>query len=208
MKVIIIGGVAGGASAAARLRRLDEKAEITVYERSGFVSYANCGLPYYVGGVITNKSELTLKTPESFKTRFDIDIKVLHEVTAIDTAKKTVAVRDIKGGRVFEDSYDKLILSPGAKASLPPFEVPASDRIFTLRTVEDSFAIHEFIESKKPASAIVLGGGFIGLEMAENLTEAGIKTTVVELAPHLLKTFDGDMASMIHACFRKNGVKH
>ncbi|MCR5647921.1 MAG: FAD-dependent oxidoreductase [Oscillospiraceae bacterium] len=206
MKVIIIGGVAGGASAAARLRRLDEKAEITVYERSGFVSYANCGLPYYVGGVITDKSELTLKTPESFKTRFDIDIKVLHEVTAIDTAKKTVTVRDIKGGLVFEDSYDKLILSPGAKASLPPFEVPASDRIFTLRTVEDSFATREFIEIKKPASAIVLGGGFIGLEMAENLTEAGIKTTVVELAPHLLKTFDGDMASMIHACFRKNGV--
>ncbi|MBO6010382.1 MAG: FAD-dependent oxidoreductase, partial [Oscillospiraceae bacterium] len=206
MKVIIIGGVAGGASAAARLRRLDEKAEITVYERSGFVSYANCGLPYYVGGVITQKSELTLKTPESFKTRFDIDIKVRHEVVSIDVLKKTVTVRDIDGGRIFEDSYDKLILSPGAKASLPPFPVPESDRIFTLRTVEDCFAIREFIDAKKPASAIVVGGGFIGLEMAENLTESGIKTTVVELAPHLLKTFDTDMASMIHACFRKNGV--
>jgi NADPH-dependent 2,4-dienoyl-CoA reductase/sulfur reductase-like enzyme/rhodanese-related sulfurtransferase len=206
MKVIIIGGVAGGASAAARLRRLDEKAEITVYERSGFVSYANCGLPYYVGGVITDKSELTLKTPESFKTRFDIDIKVRHEVTAIDVAKKTVTVRDIDGGRVFEDCYDKLILSPGAKASLPPFPVPESDRIFTLRTVEDCFVIRGFIEEKKPASAIVVGGGFIGLEMAENLTESGVKTTVVELMPHLLKTFDTDIASMIHACFRKNGV--
>ena len=207
MKVIIVGGVAGGASAAARLRRLDEKAEITVYERSGYVSYANCGLPYYIGGVITQKSELTLKTPESFKTRFDIDIKVRHEVTAIDAAKKTVTVRDIDGGRVFEDKYDKLVLSPGAKASLPPFPVPASDRIFTLRTVEDCFALRGFIEEKQPKSAIVVGGGFIGLEMAENLIEAGIRTTVVELMPHLLKTFDTDMASMIHACFRKNGVE-
>ena len=146
MKVIIIGGVAGGASAAARLRRLDEKAEITVYERSGYVSYANCGLPYYVGGVITQKSELTLKTPESFKTRFDIDIMVRHEVTAIDVLNKTVTVRDIDGGREFEDKYDKLVLSPGAKASLPPFSVPESDRIVTLRTVEDCFAIREFIE--------------------------------------------------------------
>ena len=168
MKVVIIGGVAGGATAAARLRRLDEQAEIVVLERTGFVSYANCGLPYYVGGVIEKKRALTLQTPESFRRRFNIDVRVNSEVTAIHPDSKTVTVRRLEDGSEYTESYDKLILSPGARAVRP--QVPGIDdpRIFTLRTVEDTFRIREYIEEKRPRRAVVIGGGFIGLEMAEN----------------------------------------
>jgi len=206
MKVIIIGGVAGGATAAARIRRLDENAEIIIFERSGYISYANCGLPYYIGGVIQDKEDLTLQTPEGFYRRFGIKAKVYHEVTDIDAESKTVSVIDLKTGRRFTESYDKLILSPGAKPFLPDFYTE-NERTFTLRTVEDTLKIREFIEQNSPKTAVVIGGGFIGLEMAENLSELGIKTTIVQRDGHLLPTVDGDMASFIHAAFRSRGVQ-
>jgi len=206
MKIIIVGGVAGGATAAARIRRLDENAEIIIFERSGYISYANCGLPYYVGGVIEDEEDLTLQTPEGFYRRFRIQAKVGHEVTDIDTKGKTVFVTDLKTGASFTESYDKLILSPGARPVLPDFYTE-NERVFTLRTVEDTLKIRGFIEQNQPKTAVVIGGGFIGLEMAENLNELGIKTTIVQRGNHLLPTADCDMASFIHACFRYHGVQ-
>jgi len=206
MKIVIVGGVAGGATAAARIRRLDEHAEIIIFERSGFISYANCGLPYYIGDVIKDKEALTLQTPEGFFRRFRIVVKVNHEVTDIDTQNKTVSVTDLNTGRSFTESYDKLILSPGAKPVLPDFYAE-SERVFTLRTVEDTLKIRAFTEQKQPQTAVVIGGGFIGLEMAENLTERGIKTTIIQRGNHLLPTVDCDMASFIHANFRYHGVQ-
>ncbi|MEE0898859.1 MAG: FAD-dependent oxidoreductase, partial [Acutalibacteraceae bacterium] len=206
MKIVIIGGVAGGATAAARIRRLDENAEIIIFERSGYISYANCGLPYYIGGVIEDKEDLTLQTPEGFYRRFRIQAKVCHEVTDIDAKNKTVSVTDLKTGTSFMESYDKLILSPGAKPLLHDFYTD-NERTFTLRTVEDTLKIRAFIEQNKPKTAVVIGGGFIGLEMAENLTEFGVKTTIVQRGEHLLPTVDCDMASFIHASFRFRGVQ-
>ena len=206
MKIIIIGGVAGGATAAARIRRLDENAEIIIFERSGYISYANCGLPYYVGGVIEDKEDLTLQTPEGFYRRFRIKAKIGHEVTDIDAKNKTVSIIDLKTGTRFKESYDKLILSPGAKPVLPDFYTE-NERTFTLRTVEDTLKIRAFIEQEQPKTAVVVGGGFIGLEMAENLTELGIKTTIIQHGDHLLPTVDCDMASFIHANFRSRGVQ-
>ena len=206
MKIVIVGGVAGGATAAARIRRLNEHAEIIIFERSGFISYANCGLPYYIGGVIEDKEDLTLQTPESFFRRFRIVAKVNHEVTDIDVQNKTVHVTDLKTGTSFIETYDKLILSPGAKPILPDFYIE-NERAFTLRTVEDTLKIRVFIEQKQPKTAVVIGGGFIGLEMAENLAELGIKTTIVQRSNHLLPTVDCDMASFVHANFRHHGVQ-
>ena len=206
MKIVIVGGVAGGATAAARIRRLNERAEIIIFERSGFISYANCGLPYYIGGVIEDKEDLTLQTPESFFRRFRIVAKVNHEVTDVDLKNKTVRVTDLKTGTSFSESYDKLILSPGAKPILPDFYIE-NERSFTLRTVEDTLKIREFILSKQPKTAVVIGGGFIGLEMAENLAELGIKTTIVQRSNHLLPTVDCDMASFVHAKMRHHGVR-
>ena len=206
MKIVIVGGVAGGATAAARIRRLNEHAEIIIFERSGFISYANCGLPYYIGGVIEDKEDLTLQTPESFFRRFRIVAKVNHEVTDIDLKNKTVHVTDLKTGTSFTETYDKLILSPGAKPILPDFYTE-NERTFTLRTVEDTLKIRAFVEQKQPKTAVVIGGGFIGLEMAENLAELGIKTTIVQRSNHLLPTVDCDMASFIHANFRHHGVQ-
>lgn len=206
MKIVIVGGVAGGATAAARIRRLDEHAEIIIFERSGFISYANCGLPYYIGGVIEDKEDLTLQTPESFFRRFRIIAKVNHEVTDIDLKNKTVHVTDLKTGTSFTENYDKLILSPGAKPIFPDFYTE-NERTFTLRTVEDTLKIRAFVEQKQPKTAVVIGGGFIGLEMAENLAELGIKTTIVQRSNHLLPTVDYDIASFIHANFRHHGVQ-
>ena len=206
MKIIIVGGVAGGATAAARIRRLDENAEIIIFERSGYISYANCGLPYYVGGVIEDEEDLTLQTPEGFYRRFRIQAKVGHEVTDIDIKNKTVFVTDLKTGASFTESYDKLILSPGAKPVLPDFYTE-NKRVFTLRTVEDTLKIRGFIEQNQPKTAVVIGGGYIGLEMAENLNGLGIKTTIVQRGNHLLPPVDCDMASFIHASFRYHGVQ-
>ncbi|HIX71429.1 MAG TPA: FAD-dependent oxidoreductase [Candidatus Anaerobutyricum stercoripullorum] len=206
MKVVIVGGVAGGASAAARLRRLDENAEIVVFERTGFISYANCGLPYFIGGVITDKEELTLQTPESFWDRFRVDMRVRHEVTAIHPDRKTVCVHGLDTGKTYEESYDKLILSPGARPVRP--DIPGADggKVFTLRTVEDTLQIHEQIKIQKPEKIAVIGGGFIGIEAAENLARLGIDVTVIQRSNHLLPTFDFDMACMLHAEMKNHGV--
>ena len=207
MKVVIVGGVAGGATAAARIRRLDEQAEIVVFERSGFISYANCGLPYYIGGVIEDPEDLTLQTPESFFSRFRIHMKVRHEVTAIHPDRKTVSVKNLETGEDFEERYDKLLLSPGAKPVWPNLPGMDSDKLFTLRTVEDTFRIREFVDQNKPKSAVMVGGGFIGLEVAENLRELGMDVTIVQRPKQLMNPFDADMASFIHSEVRKHGVK-
>ena len=207
MKVIIIGGVAAGATAAARIRRLDEKAEIKVFERSGYISYANCGLPYYIGDVITDPVQLTLQTPESFFTRFRIDMKVHHEVTAIHPEIKTVSVRNLETGDEFTEAYDKLILAPGAKPAQPRLSGIGIDRLFTLRTVEDTFRIREYIRECRPESAVLAGGGFISLELAENLTELGMDVTIVQRPMQLMNPFDPEMAAFIHSQLRRHGVK-
>ncbi len=206
MKIVIIGGVAGGATAAARIRRLDEQAEIIVFERSGFISYANCGLPYYIGGTIEDENELTLQTPESFWKRFRVKMNVHHEVTAIHPDSKTVTVKNLENGKVFTESYDKLVLSPGAKPIKPSFDGVDSDKIFTLRTVEDTLKIKKHVDEHRPKSVVVVGGGFVGIEVAENLRELGIDVTLVEAADQLMAPFDRDMASFIHAEILKNGV--
>ena len=207
MKVVIVGGVAGGATAAARIRRLDEQAEIVVFERSGFISYANCGLPYYIGGVIEDPEELTLQTPESFFSRFRVAMRVRHEVTAIHPDKKTVSVTNLETGEAFEESYDKLILSPGAKPTQPRLPGVGLSKLFTLRTVEDTFRIKEYIDRNHPKSAVLAGGGFISLELAENLRELGMEVTIVQRPKQLMNPFDPDMASFIHGEMRKHGVK-
>ena len=207
MKVVIVGGVAGGATAAARIRRLDEQAEIVVFERSGFVSYANCGLPYYIGGMIEDPEDLTLQTPESFFSRFRVHMKVHHEVTAIHPDQKSVSVKDLETGATFEESYDKLLLSPGAKPVIPDLPGIDSSKLFTLRTVEDTYRIKEFVDQNKPKSAVIVGGGFIGLEMAENLRHLGMEVTIVQRPKQLMNPFDSDMASFIHSEVRKHGVK-
>lgn len=207
MKVIIVGGVAGGATAAARLRRLDENAEIIIFEQSGFISYANCGLPYYIGGEITEREALTLQTPQQFFNRYRIQVRVHHRVTSIDKDKKIVTVTDLKTNDVFEESYDKLLLSPGSRPVIPPFPGKDDPRIFTLRNVEDTFAIDDFINASRPQNAVVIGGGFIGLEMAENLKQKGIDVTLIELLPQVFVPFDYDMASFVHDCLKRNGIK-
>lgn len=206
MKVVIIGGVAGGATAAARIRRLDEKAEIVVFERTGYISYANCGLPYFIGDVITDSEELTLQTPESFFSRFHINMKVHHEVTAIHVDKKSVSVKNLESGEEFEETYDKLILSPGAKPTQPRLPGIGIEKLFTLRTVEDTFRIKEYINQNHPKSVVLTGGGFIGLELGENLKELGMDVTIVQRPKQLMNPFDVDMASFIHSEMRKNGV--
>lgn len=207
MKVVIVGGVAGGATAAARIRRLDENAEIKIFEKSGYISYANCGLPYYIGGEISDREELTLQTPESFNARFRVDVKVRHEVVAINPDRKTVTVRNLSGGEVFEEKYDKLVLSMGAKPIRPNLPGIDDERIFTVRNVEDTFRIKDYIDATKPERAVVIGGGFIGIEMAENLRRLGTEVTLVEAAPQLMAPFDGDMAAFIHAEVCAAGVK-
>ncbi len=206
MKTVIIGGVAGGASAAARLRRLDENAQIIMLERGEYISYANCGLPYYIGGEITDKRELTLQTPGSFKRRFDIDVRVNSEAVLIDPVKKTVKVREVLTGNEYYESYDKLILSPGAEPVLPPIPGMGSEKIFTLRTIPDTYRISDYVKSENTKTAVVVGGGFIGLEMAENLSNAGLSVTVVEAADHVLGQLDYDMACEVHSYLRSKGI--
>ncbi len=207
MKVVIVGGVAGGATAAARIRRLNEQAQIVVLERSGYISYANCGLPYYIGGIIEDPDKLTLQTPDSFFSRFRVEMKVRHEVIAIHPDRKTVSVRNLENGKEFEETYDKLILSPGAKPTQPKLPGTDRERIFTLRTVEDTFRIKEYIDKHHPKSAILAGGGFIGLELAENLRKLGMDITIVQRPKQLMNPFDSDMASFIHNQMRRHGIK-
>jgi len=207
MKVIIVGGVAGGASAAARIRRLDDRAEIIMIERSNYISYANCGMPYYIGGIIEEKKVMTLQTPESFNKRFGIDVRVGHEVLSIDSEHQIVEICELETGEIYEESYDKLVLAPGASAIRPNIPGVNGERIYTLRSLEDAYSIRDQIDRINPRRAVVVGGGFIGVEVAENLSKRGIETTIVQRENHLLNTFDYDMASFIQACMRRNGVQ-
>lgn len=207
MKILIIGGVAGGASCAARLRRLDEKAEIIMLERGEFISFANCGLPYYIGGEISEKSKLTLQTPENFKARFHIDVRVWNECVSVDTENKTVTVRNLKTNEIYKESYDKLVLSPGAAPIRPNIEGIESNRVFTLRNIPDTLKIKSYIDTMHPRSAVVVGGGYIGVEMAENLKNAGLDVTIVELADHLIAPLDFDMAADVHRYIKDNGIR-
>ncbi len=204
MKIVIIGGVAGGMSAATRARRLDANAEIIVLEKSGHVSYANCGLPYYVGGVIEEEKDLLLQTPESLHARFRLDVRISSEVIAINRIKKTVSVRNLLTKEVSEIGYDKLILSPGASPVVPP--IPGVERAMTLRTVEDVERIANRV-NEKPANAVVIGGGFIGVEIAENLIHRGIKTALVEAMPQVLAPLDPEMASLVAKEMALQGVE-
>ncbi len=203
MRVVVIGGVAGGMSAAARLRRLDSEAEIVVLERSGYVSYANCGLPYYVGGVIEDHEDLLLQTPGSLNDRFRIDVRVDSEVTAIDRVARAVHVRDLASGTTYELGYDSLVLSPGATPVVPP--IPGIERALALRTVEDVERMSEAVEGLS-GRAVVIGGGFIGVEIAENLTHRSIPTTVVEATSQVLAPLDPEMAQLVADELRRHGV--
>ena len=205
-KIIIIGGVAGGATAAARLRRLDEKAEIIMFERGEHISFANCGLPYHIGGVIKDREKLLLQTPESFRRRFNVDVRVQSEALSIDRQKKTVTVRNKKTGETCTENYDKLILSPGASPVKPPVEGIDSGMVFTLRNVADMDRIKACIQEKQPRRAAVVGGGFIGIEMAENLKEAGLDVGIIELADQVITPLDMDMACEIHSYLQKKGI--
>ena len=202
-KIVIVGGVAGGMSAATRLRRLDNDAQITVLERSGYVSYANCGLPYYIGGVIEKESSLLLQTPESLHKRFNLDVRTQSEVVHIDSKSKSVKVRSLSTQEEYELPYDKLVLSPGATPIVPP--IKGIERAFKLRTVEDTKKIHDQV-IKEPKSAVVIGGGFIGLEMVENLVHRGIATTLVEASAQVLAPLDPEMSILVAEELRKHGV--
>ncbi|WP_270736211.1 FAD-dependent oxidoreductase [Streptococcus anginosus] len=205
MKIIIVGGVAGGMSAATRLRRLKEDAEIIIFEKGPFVSFANCGLPYYVSGEIAEREDLLVQTPESLKARFRLDVRPFHEVTAISPDQHIVTVRH--DGKEFTESYDKLILSPGAKPFVPPIEgLETAENTYTLRNVPDLDEIMLALE-KEPKEAVVIGAGFIGLEMAENLRKRGLNVTIVEKAPHVLPLLDEEMAAFVQAELLKNGIQ-
>lgn len=206
MKVLIVGGVAGGASAAARLRRNDEHAQIILFERGEYISFANCGLPYYIGDVIREKSKLTLQTPESFYERFRVDVRTLNEVISIDRQAKKVTVKKVSEGTTYEESYDKLILSPGAEPFRPDLPGFNSKKVFMLRNIPDTYAIKEYCEKNAPKSAVIIGGGYIGIEIAENLHKRGIRITIVELSDHIIPPVDYDTAAQLHNHLRSKGI--
>ena len=205
-RILIVGGVAGGASAAARLRRLDETAEIIMFERGDYISFANCGLPYYIGGDIKNRDDLLLQTPESFNKRFNIEVRVRNEVTGIDSENKRINVKNLSTGKTYTESYDKLILSPGAEPVRPPIPGIDSDRIFTLRNVPDTDLINDFIDKHKPKRAVIVGAGYIGLEMAENLRQRGMLVAIVEMVDQVLPVIDKEMAGFIQPALHKHNV--
>ncbi|QEY34977.1 pyridine nucleotide-disulfide oxidoreductase [Caproiciproducens galactitolivorans] len=207
MKVLIVGGVAGGASAATRLRRQSEDAQIILFEKGEYISYANCGLPYYIGGTIRDRERLIVTTPQLLRDRFRIDVRTMSEVVKIDRAKKMVTVKNHADGTVYEESYDKLILSPGAQPKRPPLPGIDSEGIFTLRTVPDTYRIDEYIRETKAESAVVVGAGFIGVEMAENLKKRGLDVTIVEYLDQAIASLDPEMAAILHRHLRENGIR-
>lgn len=206
MKVLVVGGVAGGASASARLRRLNEDAQIIMFEKGEHISFANCGLPYYIGGDIKKKSNLVIQTPESFNKRFNIDVRILSEVISINRENKTVKVRNLKTDEIYIESYDRLILSPGAKPFVPKIEGSTNERVFTLRNIPDTIKIKEYVDEEFPDTAVVVGGGYIGLEMAENLKQLGLDVTLVEMSDHVIASLDYDMACDVHNYLTDMGI--
>jgi NADPH-dependent 2,4-dienoyl-CoA reductase/sulfur reductase-like enzyme len=206
-KIVIVGGVAGGATTAARLRRLDESAEIVIFERGKHISYANCGLPYYIGGKISEREKLFVQTPQSFSKRFKIDVRVESHVTRILRDQKKVEVKDLKTGKTYKESYDRLVLSPGAEPVKPPLPGIHLEGIFTLRNVHDTDSIKEFIDTRHPKRALIVGAGFIGLEMAENLHRLGIFVTIVEMAEQVMTPLDFEMAAEVHQHLKTKKVE-
>lgn len=207
MKYLIVGGVAGGATTAARLRRLDEHSQIVLFERGPHISYANCGLPYYIGGSIIERENLLIQTPHSFSSRFNVDVRVLSEVISIQPAEKTVTVNNIQQGTTYKETYDKLILSPGAEPVKPPLPGVNLEGIFTLRNVTDTDTIKQYIDVYHPVHAVVVGAGFIGLEMAENLHHLGLKVTIVEMAEQVMTPLDYSMAALVHQHLKTKNVE-
>lgn len=205
-RLLIIGGVAGGATAAARARRIDESAEIILFERGEYISFANCGLPYYIGGTITERDELLLTTPKAFRARYNIDVRVFSEVVEIDAAARQIHIKDQRTGEIYTERYDKLILSPGAEPVRPPLPGIADARVFNLRNLPDTDKIKAFVDSSRPASAVVVGGGFIGLEMAENLAHQGIKVTILEMLDQVMAPLDYEMAVLVHDYLEEKGL--
>jgi NADPH-dependent 2,4-dienoyl-CoA reductase/sulfur reductase-like enzyme/rhodanese-related sulfurtransferase len=206
-RYLIVGGVAGGATAAARLRRLDEKAEIIVFERGGYVSFANCGLPYYIGKIIPDRRRLFVQTPQGFKSRMNIDVRVNTEVIGINRTDRTLNVKNLADGKTYREKYDRVILAPGAEPVRPPIPGMQSDSIFTLRNISDTDRIYAFLNDKKPKSSVIVGGGSIGLEMAENITNLGIQVTIVEMTDQVLAFLDYEMAAEVHQHIRAKGVE-
>ncbi|WP_245243498.1 NAD(P)/FAD-dependent oxidoreductase, partial [Mesobacillus selenatarsenatis] len=206
-KIVIVGGVAGGATTATKLRRLDEQAEIVLFERGEFISFANCGLPYHISGVIEDRKKLLLQTVEGMNARYNLDIRNFSEVTAINREEKTVSIKHVQTGEEYTESYDVLVLSPGAKPIVPPIEGLKGANVFTLRNIPDMDKIKAYLEDNKPNNAVVIGGGFIGLEMAENLVHAGVKVTLVEKLPQVMGPVDPEMAAIVEDELRKNGVE-
>ncbi|WP_335872836.1 CoA-disulfide reductase [Bacillus sp. 2205SS5-2] len=206
-KIVIVGGVAGGATAAARIRRIDENAKIVMFEKGEYISFANCGLPYHIGGVIPKRESLLVQTVEGMNKKFNLDIRNLTEVIKINRDQKTVTVQNVQNGLVYEESYDKLILSPGARPIVPSFAgLPEAKNVFTLRNVPDTDRIKTWVDQKKPKRAVVVGGGFIGLEMAENLHHRGLEVTVIELGSQVMAPLDPEMAAMVHQHLRDKDV--
>lgn len=205
-KIVIVGGVAGGATTATKLRRLDEQAEIVLFERGEYISFANCGLPYHISGVIEDRAKLLLQTVEGMNARYNMDIRNLTEVTSIDRKEKTITARNVQTGEEYSESYDVLILSPGAKPIVPPIEGLKSSNVFTLRNIPDMDKIKNYLEENNPKNAVVIGGGFIGLEMAENLVEAGISVTLIEKLPQVMGPIDPEMAAIVEKELTKHGI--
>ncbi|MCX6187436.1 MAG: FAD-dependent oxidoreductase, partial [Bacteroidetes bacterium] len=206
MKYIIVGAVAGGASTAARLRRLNEKAEIIIFEKGEYISYANCGLPYYIGNVIKNRNSLLIQTAASFNQRFNIDVRTMTEVIGIDASSKTITAKNNITGEEYQEHYDKLVLSPGAEPIKPPLPGIQNEGIFTLRNVADTDYIKAFVQQKQVKKALVVGGGFIGLEMAENLHNLGLEVSIIEMGNQILAPLDFPMAAIVQQHIRSKGV--
>ncbi|RIW35291.1 CoA-disulfide reductase [Bacillus salacetis] len=205
-KVLIVGGVAGGATTAAQLRRMDEECEIIVFEKDEHISFGNCGMPYFIGDVIKERDHLFAATPESMKNKLNIDVRTFNEVLSIDREQKIISVKDARSGKEYQEAYDKLVLAPGAYPFIPPIDGLGNSHYFSLRNIEDMDEIKEFIEKNKPASCSIIGGGFIGIEMAENLSGLGIKVNLVEASPHLMGVLDEDMSEMIEQELNRNGI--
>ncbi|MGO0059553.1 CoA-disulfide reductase [Brevibacillus fluminis] len=207
-KIVIVGGVAGGASAAARLRRLSEQDQIIMVERGAYISFANCGLPYYIGGTIADRKKLFVQTVDGMAKKFNMDIRNLSEVTAIDRENKTVTIQSVTTGESYVESYDILLLSPGAKPIVPPIKgIETAKALFTLRNIPDTDAIKQYLEQAKPQRAVVIGGGFIGVEMAENLRDQGLEVTLVEMSNQVMAPLDYEMAAIVHQHMRQKGVE-
>ncbi|WP_027415377.1 CoA-disulfide reductase [Aneurinibacillus terranovensis] len=207
-KIVVVGGVAGGATTAARLRRLDENSHIVLVERGEFISFANCGLPYYIGGIITNRNALLVQTVEGMAKRFNLDIRVESEAVSINKERKTLEIKDIQSGKTYEEEYDVLVLSPGAKPVVPPIPgLLEASNVFTLRNIPDTDKIKAFVDEKKPRKAVIVGGGFIGVEMVENLSSHGIQVTLVEMSNQIMAPLDFEMASILHTHVRNKGVE-